>query len=433
MKKLIFLFVVTIVSALFTGCSNDLTDEGPANVATKATVTIPHNTIITSDVTWSNTNEYILNGKVYVKAPATLTIQAGTTVKGVYNADPELASALIVTRGAKISAIGTFTNPVILTAQNGLEGGWGGLVLLGKAPLNRVDQVIEGINPSVVPSGVDVYYGGGGAGLGDAEDSSGTLRYVRVEYAGAKISEANELNAFTFGGVGRGTTLDHLQAYRGADDAFEFFGGTVDAKYLVSTATDDDAFDFDFGYQGRIQFAVSTIDPSLSYSSDPNGIECDNDGTGSTAEPFTHPTLSNFTITGTQSGSALNALKSAANFRRNAQFTLVNSVLYGFPSGVLKETVNPSTLLNNVVSSTVANQEFNTFTPDVSNLARAWNNLILSSPFGAYRSTALQPTGGAAIDGSYYSHTDAWFTNTQYKGALVSIGANWLTQGLWVR
>src|SRR5690606_16868952 len=114
---------------------------------------------------------------------------------------------------------------------------------------------IEGINPTVVPSGVDVYYGGGGAGLGTANDNSGTLRYVRVEYAGAKISEANELNAFTFGGVGSGTTLDHLQAYQGADDAFEFFGGTVDAKYLVSTATDDDAFDFDFGYRGRIQFA----------------------------------------------------------------------------------------------------------------------------------------------------------------------------------
>ena len=435
MKKLIFFLTATAVSILFTGCSNEFSDEGPANIATKATVTIPHNTIITSDVTWSNTNEYILNGKVYVKAPATLTIQAGTTVKGVYNSNPELASALIVTRGAKISAIGTVTNPVILTAQNGLKGGWGGLVLLGKAPLNRTDQLIEGINPTVVPSGVDVYYGGGGAGLGTANDNSGTLRYVRVEYAGAKISEANELNAFTFGGVGSGTTLDHLQAYQGADDAFEFFGGTVDAKYLVSTATDDDAFDFDFGYRGRIQFAVSTIDPSLSYSSDANGIECDNDGSSSGAEPFTRPVLSNLTIVGTETGktNAGVSLKSAANFRRNTQFTLVNSILYGFPSGILKETTNSFILLNNVVSSAVANQEFNAFTPDVSNLARAWNNLILATPFGAYRSNALQPIGGAALDGSYYSHTDSWFTNTQYKGAIANSGANWLIQGTWVK
>lgn len=437
MKKLIFFLAITAVSILFTGCSNDLADEGPANVATKATVTLPHNTIITSDVTWSSANEYILNGKVYVKAPATLTIQAGTTVKGAYNSNPELASALIVTRGAKISAIGTAANPVILTAQNGQKGGWGGLVLLGKAPINRADQLIEGINPSVVPSGVDVYYGGGGAGLGTANDNSGTLSYIRIEYAGAKISEANELNAFTFGGVGSGTTLDHLQAYKGADDAFEFFGGTVDAKYLVSTATDDDAFDFDFGYRGRIQFAVSTIDPSLSYSSDPNGIECDNDGSSSGAEPFTRPVLSNLTIVGTETGktNAGISLKSAANFRRNTQFTLVNSILYGFPSGVLKQTDNSFTLLNNVVSSTVANQEFNAFTPDISNLAKAWNDLILDSPFGDYyNSNALRPTGGAAIDGSYYTHTDSWFTNTQYKGAIdknVRI-ASWL-QDSWIK
>ena len=128
-------------------------------------------------------------------------------------------------------------------------------------------------------------------------------------------------------------------------------------------------------------------------------------------------------------------MKSAANFRRNTQFTLVNSILYGFPSGILKETTNSFILLNNVVSSAVANQEFNAFTPDVSNLARAWNNLILDTPFGDYyNSNALRPTGGAAIDGSYYTHTDSWFTNTQYKGAIDKNArvASWL-QDSWIK
>jgi hypothetical protein len=443
MRKIKFSLIAIVASALFTGCSDEFSNESPATVATRAavptkpTVVIPHNTIIPANTVWSNTNDYLLEGKVYVTSPDSLTIEEGTTVKGAYNAEPTLASALIVTRGAKLIAIGTATNPIILTAANGQKGGWGGLVLLGEAPLNQADQLIEGINPSVVPQGVDVYYGGGGAGVGDVDDNSGTLSYVRVEYAGARISEANELNAFTFGGVGKGTKLDHLQAYQGADDAFEFFGGTVDAKYLVSTATDDDAFDFDFGYRGRIQFAVSTVDLALSYSSDSNGIECDNDKTGSGAEPFTHPVLSNLTIVGTETGQTNpgDTLKSAANFRKNTQFTLVNSILYGYPSGVLKETTNNSfTLKNNVVASTVAGKEFDAFTPDASNLARAWNNLILTSPFAYssyYTSNALKPTGGAALNGSYYSHTDPWFTTTSYKGAIDNTVDSWLLEGVF--
>lgn len=447
MKKIIF-FLVVSVALIFTGCTDKVTDEGPLDVATKATVIIPHNTVISANTTWSSSNEYILNGKVYVDAPATLTIQAGTVVKGVYNSNPELASALIITRGAKINATGTATNPVVLTAQNGQKGGWGGLVLLGRAPINQPNQLIEGINPSVVPSGVDVYYGGGGAGLGDPNDNSGVLRYVRVEYAGAAISDANELNAFTFGGVGRGTTLEYLQAYYGADDAFEWFGGTVDAKYLVSTATDDDAFDFDFGYTGRIQFAVSTIDPAQSYSSDPNGIECDNQGGSGPwpATPKTHPVLSNLTIVGTQSGTTNSgqAFKSGANFRRGTEFTLVNSILYGFPRGILKETDVPEAnyiLRNNVVAAvgtpgiafSASSSSNASFTPDARNNAVTPTRITLNNPWGAYRSTALRPIGGAALNGSYYTHTDSWFTNTRYKGALSNSGANWLTVGTWVK
>ncbi len=455
MKK-IFQTVAMVVTTIammagLASCNDDL-GQAPDSVETRATVIIPHNTVITANTTWSSTNEYILNGKVYVDAPATLTIQPGTTIKGVYNSEPTLASALIITRGAKINANGTASNPIVFTAQNGQKGGWGGLVLLGGAPINQSDQLIEGISPSTVPSGVDVYYGGGGAGLGDCDDNSGVLRYVRVEYAGAKIADANELNSFTFGGVGKGTILEYLQAYYGADDAFEFFGGCVDARYLVSTATDDDAFDFDFGYRGRIQFAVSTIDPLLTYSSDPNGIECDNQGGSSSwpAYPKTYPQLSNLTIVGTSNGAiggggVSGYLKSGANFRRGTQFKLVNSIIYGFPTGLLFETDNTAmdslVFVNNVIAKTptgvhwAKNPTSLTWTMPASNdLVASDANIVLSSPWGdAYNSNALRPISGAAIDGDYYTHTDSWFTNVEYKGAIAKgVVVSWLQES-WIK
>ena len=443
--KTVAMAVATIaMMAGLASCNDDL-GQTPESVETRATVIIPHNTVITANTTWSSANEYILSGKVYVKAPATLTIQPGTTIKGVYNSEPTLASALIVTRGAKINANGNATNPIVFAAQNGQKGGWGGLVLLGGAPINQPDQLIEGISPSTVPSGVDVYYGGGGAGLGDCDDNSGTLRYVRVEYAGAKIADANELNSFTFGGVGKGTILEYLQAYYGADDAFEFFGGCVDARYLVSTATDDDAFDFDFGYKGRIQFAVSTIDPSASYSSDPNGIECDNQGGSGPwpATPKTHPVLSNLTIIGTANGTFTGGnggnLKSGANFRRGTEFTLVNSIVYGFPTGVLLENINanpsPSSELKGMVISSVnANREVVGLTSAVDTLCLSYvapSGITLTAEWAQFYTTnALKPTGGPALNSCIYTHTDPWFTATNYyKGAIDRNGDSWLMSG----
>lgn len=448
--KNLFKSVAMVIAAFammagLSSCNNDDLGQAPESVETRATVIVPHNTVINTNTTWSSTNEYILNGKVYVVAPATLTIQAGTTVKGAFNSDPEFASALVVTRGAKVNASGTASSPIVLTAQNGQKGGWGGIVLLGKAPINQPDQLIEGINPSVVPAGVDVYYGGGGAGLGDPDDNSGILRYVRVEYAGAKIADANELNAFTFGGVGKGTTLEYLQAYYGADDAFEWFGGTVNARYLVSTATDDDAFDFDFGYRGTIQFALATIDPSISYSSDPNGIECDNQGGSGPwpATPKTHPVLSNLTIRGTVDGAVADGgiegkLKSAANFRRGTEFTLVNSILYGFPTGALLQDINsspsPSSVLkSNVISSTDAGKEIDGLTASVDasgNNLVAPTAIVLTSPWNNnYKSNALVPIAGPALSGTT---SVPGITPVTYRGAFAPGVAAWTSQA-WVK
>lgn len=433
-----FIGVALIMGA--TSCSNDELSAPDGNtraLAEKPIVDIPAGILPAQFYNLSSANDYRLKGKVYVPANVTMTIPEGTKIMGEYHEDNAAASALVVTVGGKLEAVGTATNPVVFTAENGQKGGWGGVVMLGDAPINQSGPVyIEGIEQSTVPAGVTVSYGGS-----DATDNSGILKYVRVEFAGAEIGEANELNAFTFGGVGSGTTIEHCQAYYGADDAFEFFGGTVNAKYLVSTATDDDAFDFDFGYCGKIQFAVATIDASMTYSKDPNGIECDNDGNSSSNTPFTRPVLSNLTLVGTVDGQVAGiagggtALKSAADFRRNCQFELHNSILYGFPKGIFKETGNSFVCKNNIVSSTTANSEFSTFTPDASNVAKTVAEIGLTSAWGGYKATNLVPTSTSiAASGADFTGLTG-FDVVSYKGAAVpssTARSNWLN-ATWIK
>lgn len=437
--SLAMLTVAALLAAgVFTSCSNDDDVAGPESVSTRATITVSGK--ITSNTTWSSSNIYRLNGKVYVTNGAKLTIQAGTLIRGVAKTLADSTSALIITSGSQIEAIGTASNPIVMTAENGEIGGWGGIVILGDAVINQGTAFIEGINPSSVPAGVSAYYGGS-----DNNDNSGTLSYVRVEFAGAAIAETNELNAFTFGGVGQGTTLDHLQAYYGNDDSFEFFGGNVNAKYLISTSPNDDNFDFDYGYTGKIQFAVATADPNAAYSSDPNGIECDNDGSGSSATPFTHPVLSNLTIVGTSDGKIAaggvvsgsdHYLYNGARFRRNTQYTLVNSIVYGYPTGVWHNTANTTYGFQyNVVWGVTS--AYSGFTPDGTNNAVAnANSIVLTSPFGDYyNSNALRPTGAPANSGANFTGLDtSFFTTTTYKGAIATglvtpwINASWVNK-----
>jgi hypothetical protein len=442
LKSIVFSLVVAFMVIGFHSCSQD--DEfSPETVKTRALVTIPANTVISANTTWSSANEYLLAGKVWVSNGATLTIQAGTLIRGAYNSNPVNASALIITRGSRLVADGNANNPIIMTAEasHQVKGGWGGLVILGNAQINQTpNQLIEGISTGSVPSGVDATYGTNVTTYNN--EDSGVLRYVRVEYAGAAISPANELNAFTFGGVGSGTTVEYCQAYYGADDAFEFFGGRVNAKYLIATACDDDAFDFDFGYQGKIQFAVATIDPNAAYSSDPNGIECDNNGSGSGATPFTHPVLSNLTIVGTSNGQIAGGgnptgyLHNGARFRRNTQYTLVNSIVYGYPTGVWNNTANSHRFQYNVVwGVTTAYLDFPAGEPDGTNntVANA-NSIVLTAPFGNYyNSPALVPTGNPALSGANFTGLDmSFFTTTTYKGAVPPSGLKWLLLA-WIR
>jgi hypothetical protein len=211
----------------------------------------------TGTVTWTNDKDYLISGFVFVNDGQTLTIEPGTVVRA-RPGQGSMASALIVARGGKIIAEGTNTDPIIFTAEgddlNGslsleARGLWGGLIILGNAPINTRsgEDMIEGL-PVSEPRAV---YGGI-----DEDDNSGILRYISIRHGGTNIGEGNEINGLTLGGVGRKTIVEYIEVISNEDDGIEFFGGTVNCKNLVVSFCGDDAFDVDQGYRGKCQFLL---------------------------------------------------------------------------------------------------------------------------------------------------------------------------------
>ncbi len=298
---------------------------------------------ITSNTTWTNDNIYLLQGGfIYVTNNATLTIEPGTLIKGD-------ASSLVITRGAKLMASGTSAEPIVFTssqpAGSRAAGDWGGVLVFGKAPINdpagqRLGE--GGIDP------VKGLYGGT-----DVNDNSGVIQYVRIEFAGIAYQPNNETNGLTCGGVGLGTTIDHVQVSFGGDDSFEFFGGTVNAKHLITYRGLDDEFDTDYGFSGRLQFCLSLRDSSLADVSGSNGFESDNDATGTTNAPLTRPVISNFTIVGPKRDltTTVNSnYKRGAHLRRSTSECIYNSLVMGYPVGLKIENQNTA---NNANSNTL--------------------------------------------------------------------------------
>ena len=244
---------------------------------------------ISSDTTWVNTKTYNLNGVVFVKNGATLTIEPGTIITGEPGSQP--ASSLFVTTTGRLVAAGTRSRPVTFTSKLPFgernAGDWGGLVLLGAAPVNWPTGFgnIEGLPPSG-----DTEYGGD-----DPTHDCGTLTYVRVEFAGAEFAPNDEINAITFGGCGSDTVAHHLQAKYGLDDLFEWFGGTMDASYLVGTYGQDDFLDMQIGWTGRLQHAVCVAGEDQQGN---RGIESDNNEDDYAATPVTEPQVYNVTMVG---------------------------------------------------------------------------------------------------------------------------------------
>jgi hypothetical protein len=317
MKKLL---LIILAFGVFS-CETELGGiEGPIGVPSTTVLSgnINTTTTLTSDKVWT------LKGYVYVTDGAKLIIQPGTTIIS----DVAEKGALCIERGAQIIAEGTATKPIIFTSGKAVgersPGDWGGIIILGKAKTNRSSEpTIEG--------GIGRAFGG----TNDA-DNSGVLKYVRIEYAGIAAMPNSEINALTLGGVGSGTIIENVQTVYANDDAFEFFGGTVNAKNLYAYATADDDFDFDFGYTGTITNGVAKRDPQFVDSGDAgNGVECDNDGTGSSAQPTTHPKLFNMILIGPNTSSALSNHNLGLRFRRASQFTMKNSVVWGWMKGGL--------------------------------------------------------------------------------------------------
>ncbi|HCY90663.1 MAG TPA: hypothetical protein DHV17_10435 [Chitinophagaceae bacterium] len=322
--------LILLAATMITGCvkvdiDDSVTNNGSSGGGTFGTL---QEQIIATKVLTGNIDEvvelpkgkYTLKGYVFVTDRATLRFAAGSIIVS----DTVQKGALIVERNSRLFAEGTETEPIIFTSGKApgsrTPGDWGGIVLLGNAPTNRsTTPIIEG--------GINSQYGGN-----IPTDNSGVLKYVRIEFAGIAADPNSEINGLTLGGVGSGTTLENIQVSYGNDDAYEFFGGTVNAKNLIAFATADDDYDFDFGYTGRIQFGITLRDPQFVDGGDAgNGIECDNDGTGTVATPRTRPVLSNFTFCG-PNGAANTAANHNFNtrWRRSTLFVLRNSILMGY-------------------------------------------------------------------------------------------------------
>lgn len=399
----------------------------------------PNSNVISGKITTSRyypRGTYILKGYVYVTEGATITFEAGTIVKS----DITEKGALIIERGAKIIADGRANAPIVFTsgkpAGQRAPGDWGGIILLGKAPTNRP------LDPApVIEGGVGRQYGGN-----DPLDESGILRYVRIEFAGIAAEPGSEINGLTCGGVGSGTIIENVQVSYGNDDSFEFFGGTVNARNLIALATADDDFDFDFGYTGKIQFAVAMRKPDFVDGGDAgNGIECDNDGSGTSASPRTRPQLSNFTIIGPNDapGTAANHNYSL-RWRRATQFVFRNSIIIGHPDAGF--SLESDATINDYVSNTsefrnnLVHANTNAFRSSNSTLFSAAQmrtkaesegcivytdpaGIQLTSPFFSTNPNFLPQTGSPALSGANFSGMNPFFTTTTFRGAFGT--TNW--------
>lgn len=299
-------------------------------------------TPITGRVQLSSQKVYGLDGYVFVDDGGVLVIEPGTVIIGDTVGQN---SAICVNRGGKIIADGTRQRPIVMTSSappgQRASGDWGGLLICGRARVN-------------IPGGQAALEGGigdanqvrGWFGGTDDDDSSGVVRYVRIEFAGIAAAPNSELNSLTMGGVGRRTVIEYVQCSYGNDDAFEWFGGSVNGKYLIATGALDDDFDTDNGWSGRVQFGLAQRFRARADQSISQAFESDNDASGSFNRPYTSGVFSNMTLigplqdtswtagTGTSPNTYNSRFGAAAQIRRNSRLSIINSVFIGWPRGV---------------------------------------------------------------------------------------------------
>ncbi len=429
----------------------------PFAVSAQNQVTVSTN--ITENTTWESDTEYILDGVVFVTNNAELHIEAGTVIKAEDGQNLD-ASALVVSRDGQIFAEGTPENPIVFTSVNDTDltmgknntGLWGGIVILGEAPTNNPSpKAVEGINEIVSQDNIEMAQYGGN----DPMDNSGVLRYVSIRHTGINIgsSSGNEIQGLTMGGVGAGTTIEFVESFDSADDGFEWFGGTVNTRYLVSAFVEDDGFDTDEGFRGKNQFWFVIQD------TDAAGHMAEQDGSSTDSEdtrPFAYPQITNATYLGT--GNYQDAGNTPSGdpeesilLRDNTGVRYVNSVFaddFKSPFLVVEDVdgtdqfdararleADSINFENSVFASSLLNESARALT-DLGNAgytntmlsASANANTVLDPQFKGISRTANggldpRPENSAVLSGAAQLQGDFW-TQTEYKGAFGS--KNWL-------
>lgn len=386
------------VSLFATSCSSD---EDPVNnPGDGGEDTYVLDSDITENVTLETGKTYTLNGGVHVKSGATLTIQPGVTIVAQHD---ETVDYILIEQGAKIDAQGTAAQPIVMTSEKKEAGAWGGLHICGYAHTNNGSGKSEIGNAP---------YGGNN----DA-DNSGTLKYIRLEYTGYAFDEEHEANGVSFYGVGYGTTVEHLQAYQGSDDGFEFFGGSVNVKYMVVTSCSDDSFDWTEGWNGKAQFLVAYQEgeSSLGYACDCL-MECDNNGTNNAATPVAHPTIANATLIG-NGGDA-----QGVRLRAGTQVELYNTIITGKGKPLTVETNETENALKDGTSKL----EYVAISGELSSKQGIYTNVDFAQATGNLTNQKFSWTGKyvGTLDGGKDLSADSFFTKTDYKGAVKS-GDDW--------
>lgn len=394
-----FLTAAVIASMAFATACNNNTDN-PDDTTLKGE--IPTGTTLTGNITANATltsgSSYKLSGGLHVKAGNTLTIEPGVTVVAV---DDDAPDYILIEQGAKIDAQGTASNPIVMTSELKKSGAWGGIHICGRAHTNAGEGVLSEIG--------NAPYGGS-----DDSDNSGTLRYIRLEYTGFALDEEHEANGISFYGVGNGTTVEYVQAYKGSDDGFEFFGGSVNVKHMVVTDCTDDSFDWTEGWNGRGQFLVA-------YQSGEEEcdclMECDNNGNNFDATPVAHPILSNLTLVGDNSANNTRGIR----LRAGTQAEIYNSIITGKAKCITLETeqteqalLSGTSKLQHIAMSSDLNSENGIYTAEMFAAATGNSTDYVNALANDYVGTI---SGGITPD-------DPFFTRVDYKGA-VSASDDW--------
>ncbi len=391
--------------------------------------------------TWSADTIYRLVGFVrvgkdvdngdgtFTNQTGVLTIQAGTVIVG----DKQTKGTLIVQRGSKLNAIGTVDAPIVFTSEQPigqrLPGDWGGVVLCGRTVNNQ--------GPNIELEGGYGGYHGGNKILTDETESSGTLKYVRIEYAGVPINPNQEINSLTMGSVGKGTVIDYVQCSYGLDDSYEWFGGSVNCKHIIAYRGLDDDFDNDYGYQGYVQFALGIRDAALADQSGSNGFEVDNNGAGTAVEPYTAARFANVTLIGpkkTKETPINTNFQHGAQLRRNSTLRIYNSFITGYPWGIYIDdskgvtsqwALNDSLRLRNVIIAGVQDWGGNGYGSVYDSNTEG---TITGLPFGTNVKHPTSPTGiSLKQDATSGFNVVDWFGTSAYKNVRL---ASWSDAGI---